>query len=180
MTPDVKNISSLPPLSLVLGGARSGKSVYAEQLVESVGGGVYLATAEAQDGEMQERVRLHRDRRGDVWRTVEEPINLADALKANAAGESSPVLVDCLTLWLSNIMAVNRDVEAEINALIATLSAIGTPVVMVSNEVGLGIVPDNALARIFRDEAGRMNQRLAEVADRVIFVAAGLPLIMKG
>jgi len=170
-------MNSLPPLTLVLGGARSGKSTYAEGLVEAIGGGVYLATAEALDKEMQERVQGHQDRRGNLWRAVEEPLDLCGALRANGEG---PVLVDCLTLWLSNIMAAGRDVESEIKSLISTLSECGAPVVMVSNEVGLGIVPDNALARAFRDEAGRMNQQLASVADRVVFVAAGLPLIMKG
>ncbi len=180
MTSDVKNISSLPPLTLVLGGARSGKSAYAERLVEGAGGGTYLATAEALDQEMQDRVKDHKERRGKMWLTVEEPLDLADALKKSAINNGLPVLVDCLTLWLSNIMAASRDVETEIETLISTLSGCRAPVIMVSNEVGLGIVPDNALARTFRDEAGRMNQRLAEAADRVIFVAAGLPLIMKG
>ena len=170
-------MSPLPPVTLVLGGARSGKSIYAEGLVEVVGGGAYLATAEALDKEMQERVQIHRGRRGNLWRTVEEPLDLSDTLRAHGA---APILVDCLTLWLSNIMAAGRDVESEINSLISTLSECEAPVVMVSNEVGLGIVPDNALARAFRDEAGRMNQRLATVADRVVFVTAGLPQIMKG
>lgn len=171
---------TLPGLTLVLGGARSGKSTYAEGLIEAEGGGVYLATAEARDEEMQDRVKLHRDRRGDQWQTVEEPLDLAGAVSCAASADGRPILVDCLTLWLSNLMAADRDIEQETVALISALDVCQVPVVMVSNEVGLGIVPDNALAREFRDEAGRMNQRLAEVADRVVFVAAGLPLVMKG
>jgi len=180
VTSNSDNSPALAPLTLVLGGARSGKSTYAERLIEAAGGGVYLATAQALDGEMQDRIRLHRVRRGEMWRTVEEPIDLGGALKTAAATDAGAILVDCLTLWLSNLMAASRDIESETDALISMLPEIETPVVMVSNEVGLGIVPDNALARAFRDEAGRMNQRLAEVADRVIFIAAGLPLIMKG
>ncbi len=167
----------LPSLTLVLGGARSGKSAYAESFIEAAGGGVYLATAEALDAEMQDRVQIHKRRRGDQWRTVEEPLDLSGALRTNG---DSPILVDCLTLWLSNIMAADRDIEYETKALISTVSECKAPVVMVSNEVGLGIVPDNAFARSFRDQAGRMNQQLAAVADRVVFVAAGLPLVMKG
>jgi len=172
--------NTLPNLTLILGGTRSGKSTYAEGLIERVGGGVYLATAEALDAEMEERVRIHRDRRGAQWQTVEEPLELAQAINRASSEYGRPVLVDCLTLWLSNLMYVERDVPGETDALISSLSECQTPVVMVSNEVGLGIVPDNALARTFRDEAGRINQRLAEAADRVVFVAAGLPLIMKG
>lgn len=180
MTANIDDMIPLAPLTLILGGARSGKSVFAERCVEAVGGGIYLATAEAQDEEMRERVLLHRKRRGDLWRTLEEPVDLAAALKEGAELKRGPLLIDCLTLWLSNIMAANKNVGDETEALISTLNEINAPVVMVSNEVGLGIVPDNALARVFRDEAGRVNQRLAEVADRVIFVAAGLPIRMKG
>lgn len=171
------DVNSLPSLTLVLGGARSGKSTYAEGLIESVGGGVYIATAEVLDQEMRDRVKDHRDRRGALWKTVEEPLDLGGALRTNG---DKPVLIDCLTLWLSNIMLADRDVASEVKSLISTISECAAPVVMVSNEVGLGIVPENALARAFRDEAGRMNQRLAAVADRVVFIAAGLPLGLKG
>ncbi len=171
------HISPRPSLTLVLGGARSGKSAYAEGLIEAAGGGIYLATAEALDAEMRERVQDHRSRRGNLWRTVEEPLDLSGALRANG---DNPILVDCLTLWLSNIMAAGGDIEYELTLLISTVSECRAPVVVVSNEVGLGIVPDNGLARAFRDHAGRMNQQLAAVADRVVFVAAGLPLVMKG
>jgi adenosylcobinamide kinase / adenosylcobinamide-phosphate guanylyltransferase len=163
-------------VTLVLGGARSGKSAYAERLIGD--GGLYLATAEAGDEEMAERIRLHRQRRGAGWQTIEEPLDLAGALERHA-GADRPVLVDCLTLWLSNLMAAERDVEAETQRLIERLEALPCPLVLVSNEVGLGIVPVTPLGRAFRDHAGRLNQRVAAAADRVIFVAAGLPLTLK-
>ncbi len=177
---DIKEMMPLPPLTLILGGARSGKSSLAEHLVEAAGGGIYLATAEAHDAEMSERILLHRERRGELWHTLEEPLDLAGALREGNKLGKGPVLVDCLTLWLSNLMAAQKDIAQETDALISTLNEIDAPVIMVSNEVGLGIVPDNALARSFRDEAGRLNQQLAGVADRVVFVAAGLPLQLKG
>jgi adenosylcobinamide kinase/adenosylcobinamide-phosphate guanylyltransferase len=166
--------------ALVLGGARSGKSALAERLVRETGGRrVYIATAEAWDGEMAERIARHRADRGDGWRTVDAPLDLPAALAAEAvAGQA--VLVDCLTLWLTNVMLAGRDVEAAAAALEAAVSAAAGPVAMVSNEVGLGIVPDNALARRFRDAQGRLNQRLAARADLVVFVAAGLPMVLKG
>lgn len=174
----------LPRVTLVLGGARSGKSRHAEQLIESALAGelyesaTYLATAEALDDEMKARIAEHQDRRGDDWRTVEEPLDLVGALTANA-DPARPILVDCLTLWLSNLMSAGRDIDAETTALAARLQDFGGPVVLVSNEVGLGIVPDNELARRFRDHAGRLNQAVADIADRVLFVAAGLPLTLK-
>ena len=169
----------LPRATLVLGGARSGKSRFAEALVAAhAGPHVYLATAEAGDAEMAERIRRHRERRGAGWTTVEEPLDLPRAL-ASAARDNAAVLVDCLTLWLSNLMAAGRDVSHESRALIETLPRLAGPVVFVSNEVGLGIVPDNALARAFRDHAGLLHQSVAAVADRVYFVAAGLPLLLK-
>jgi adenosylcobinamide kinase/adenosylcobinamide-phosphate guanylyltransferase len=172
-------ITPLPPLTLVLGGARSGKSRYAEGLLDRhPGRRTYLATAEVLDGEMAERVKAHRDRRDADWKTVEEPLDLANALKAETE-QGAAVLVDCLTLWLGNLLGEERDPEAEIAELIAALGQFGGPVVFVSNEVGLGIVPDNALARRFRDLAGTLHQRLAEKADRVVFVAAGLPMNLK-
>src|SRR5262245_2771558 len=169
----------LPPVTLVLGGARSGKSRFAENLITAAPGPwVYLATGEAGDAEMAARIRHHRERRGKGWRTVEEPLDLAGALH-RAAGEGTAILVDCLTLWISNLMAAGRDVAAEAKRLIAALPKLSTPVIFVSNEVGLGIVPDNALARAFRDEAGRVNQAVAAAAHRVYFIASGLPLVMK-
>jgi len=167
--------TTLPPVTLVLGGARSGKSKHAESLIEAAGGGLYVATAEAWDDEMKQRIRLHRERRGPQWDSTEAPIDLISAIR----DASRPVLVDCLTIWLSNLMHYEQDVDAAINGLIDALGSAPQPVVLVSNELGLGIVPENALARRFRDEHGRMNQMVAGAASRVIFVAAGLPLELK-
>ncbi len=175
---------ALERVTLVLGGARSGKSAYAESLVaESLNGGapgnpVYIATATPGDAEMAARIQQHKARRGDRWRTVEEPLDLAGALARDAA-PGGVALVDCLTLWLANVMAAGRDPETETAELVGALATAAGPVVLVANEVGLGIVPDNPLARAFRDHAGRLNQAVAGVADRVIFVAAGLPLTLK-
>jgi len=166
-------------VTLVLGGACSGKSAYAERLVEAhAGTHIFVATAEPGDGEMAERIARHRARRGGRWRTVEEPLALAQAVRA-AAQPGSGVLVDCLTIWLSNLLLAGRDVEAEMAGLIDALDDVNGPVVLVSNEVGLGIVPENALARAFRDHAGRLNQMVAQAADRVVMVAAGLPMTLK-
>lgn len=169
----------LPRITLVLGGARSGKSRYAETLVREAGGGIYLATAEALDDEMAARIARHRAERGDGWTTIEAPLELAAALE-DGARHGRPILVDCLTLWLSNLMGAGRAVQPAIIHLIATLKTLPVPVVLVSNEVGQGIVPDNALARAFRDEAGRLNQAVAAAAGRVVFLIAGLPLTLKG
>jgi adenosylcobinamide kinase / adenosylcobinamide-phosphate guanylyltransferase len=171
--------SALPPVTLVLGGARSGKSRFAESLIAAAPGPwVYLATGEAGDAEMAARIRHHRERRGEGWITIEETLDLPGALN-RAAGEGRAILVDCLTLWVSNLMAASRDVTAETERLVAALPQVPVPIVIVANEVGLGIVPDNALARAFRDEAGRVNQAVAAAASRVYFIAAGLPLVMK-
>ena len=172
-------LKTLAPVTLVLGGARSGKSRYAEALAESaVGGCTYLATATIGDAEMAERVAHHRMRRGRRWQTVEEPLDLVGALHRCARPEDF-VLVDCLTLWLSNILFAGRDPDTETRHLLTALPVLDGPVVFVSNEVGLGIVPDNALARHFRDAAGRLNQAIAEAAQSVIFMAAGLPMTLK-
>lgn len=169
----------LPAVMLVLGGARSGKSRYAESLIETSGlAAVYLATGAPGDAEMAERIREHQARRGARWRTVEEPLDLAGAL-TRLADERTALLVDCLTLWLANILLAGRDAEAEGAGLAAALRRLGGPVVLISNEVGLGIVPDNALARRFRDAAGRLHQRVAEIADRVVLMVAGLPHTLK-
>lgn len=168
-------------VELILGGARSGKSALAEQRASEGGRQVvYIATAEAGDEEMAERIAHHRERRPEAWLSVEEPLALAAVLAENAAADRA-VIVDCLTLWLSNLMAAD---EARLNdereQLLRLLPSLPGRVVLVSNEVGLGIVPDNPLARRFRDEAGWLNQRVAEQAARVTFVAAGLPMILKG
>ncbi|APX70574.1 MULTISPECIES: bifunctional adenosylcobinamide kinase/adenosylcobinamide-phosphate guanylyltransferase [unclassified Brucella] len=165
---------------LVLGGARSGKSSYAEKMVEASGlQPLYLATGRAFDTEMQSRIAIHRERRGPQWQTVEEPLDLVTALKAHAAA-SRFVLVDCLTLWITNLMMAERDMAAETARLVAALPDLAGPVVFVSNEVGLGIVPENRMAREFRDHAGFLHQAVAAVANEVYFMAAGLPLKMKG
>lgn len=163
-------------VTLVLGGARAGKSGYALALL---GGGLFIATAEAGDAEMAERIAAHRAERGDCWTTIEEPLELPDALRRHA-GDTRPILVDCLTLWLSNLMHGDRDIDDATAALLVALDERRGETVLVSNEVGLGIVPDNALARRFRDAQGTLNRRIAARADRVIFMAAGLPLALKG
>ncbi len=169
----------LPPLTLVLGGARSGKSRYAERLVESQPGDcIYLATAEARDAEMAARIHHHRARRGARWRTIEAPLDLVPALR-EAAGPGAAVLVDCLTLWLANLLDAGRDPEAARAALLEALPRLAGPVVLISNEVGLGIVPDNALARRFRDQAGLLHQELGAAAHMVAFLVAGIPLLVK-
>jgi len=163
--------------TLILGGARSGKTTHALRLAEaSTGGLVMIATAQALDDEMAERIARHQAERGRRWRTLEAPLDLVGALAEVRPGETA--VVDCLTLWVSNLMFAERDIEGETRGLIAALA--GRDVILVSNEVGLGIVPDNALARRFRDEAGRLNQRIAAAADRVLFIAAGLPMVLKG
>ncbi len=165
-------------VSLILGGARSGKSARALALAGEPPH-VFIATAEALDGEMRERIALHQAGRGENWGLVEEPLELAEAVRAHAA-EGTTLVVDCLTLWLSNLMHQERDVEAETETLVAALAAAPGRVVLVSNEVGMGLVPVNTLGRDFRDAQGRLNQRIADVADHVEFVAAGLPLVLKG
>jgi len=165
-------------LTLVLGGARSGKSRYAEWLIGAYPPPwLYVATAEAKDEEMAERIAAHKARRGAAWQTVEAPHALIEALSRAPAGAA--ILVDCLTLWLANLMEQGADIEAETAALKATLTKRPGPVVLVSNEVGLGIVPDNALARRFRDLQGRLNQDLAAQAARVVMMVAGLPVAVK-
>jgi adenosylcobinamide kinase/adenosylcobinamide-phosphate guanylyltransferase len=170
--------STIPPLTLVLGGARSGKSRYAESLIVVLPPPwTFVATAEAGDAEMAERIALHQARRGKGWRTVEAPHDLASALEGVDSGV--PILVDCLTVWLSNRMLAEADIEAEASHLETVLAGRQAPVVLVSNEVGSGIVPDNALARRFRDLQGWLNQRMAARASRVVLMVAGLPLVVK-
>jgi adenosylcobinamide kinase/adenosylcobinamide-phosphate guanylyltransferase len=169
---------TLPQLTLVLGGARSGKSRHAEALIEALPAPwAYIATAQAYDDEMRARIAEHRARRSQDWRTVDAPMALPEALRAVPSGQ--PVLVDCLTLWLTNLILAERDIAIATGELMAACREAQGPVVLVSNEVGLGIVPENALARRFRDEAGRLHQRLASQAERVVFMVAGLPMQVK-
>jgi len=165
-------------LTFLIGGARSGKSGHAETLVTAhPAPWAYIATAEAYDDEMRERIALHRSRRGEGWTTIDAPLDLAGAVEALPDGR--PLLVDCLTLWLTNHMLAEHDVEAECRRLADVLSRPRGPWFVVSNEVGQGIVPDNALARRFRDAAGRLNQQVAGVAETVLLMVAGLPLKVK-
>lgn len=165
--------------TLVLGGARSGKSAFAEDLINASGlTKVYVATATGGDSEMEARIALHRSRRGDGWTTIEEPLALVDIL----AGQATPgrsILVDCLTLWLSNLMFADRDPETESRRLARFIQTTKAPIVFVSNEVGLGLVPETPLGRSFRDAQGRLNQIVAAAVVQVAFVAAGLPLWLK-
>jgi adenosylcobinamide kinase/adenosylcobinamide-phosphate guanylyltransferase len=163
-------------IELVLGGARSGKSRYAEARLDGVPSRVYLATAQALDAEMKERIAAHQTRRGADWTTLEAPLELATAL-GDVAGR--PILVDCLTLWLTNVLLAGRDVAAEIAALEKAVTAATGQLVLVSNEVGLGLVPETPLGRAFRDWQGILNQRIGAIAQRVVFLAAGLPLVLK-
>jgi adenosylcobinamide kinase/adenosylcobinamide-phosphate guanylyltransferase len=169
----------LTGMSLVLGGAASGKSEFAEAL--ALGGGVpalYWATAEAGDAEMHDKIARHRARRGRDWRTFEAPLDAGAAV--DAAAGTRVLLMDCATLWLGNAMAEGGDPEPKLRGLIATLAAAPLPVVVVSNELGMGLVPETPLGRAFREAHGRMNQALTARAERVVFVAAGLPLVLKG
>jgi adenosylcobinamide kinase/adenosylcobinamide-phosphate guanylyltransferase len=168
-------------VTLVLGGARSGKTSYALKAAETAAasGGrlVMIATAEALDDEMRDRIDRHKAERGDAWHTVEAPLNLPQALLKLQPGDVT--VVDCLTLWVNNLMAQERDVKAAVDALLFAAAQVKGPTWLISNEVGMGIVPDNALARRFRDECGRMHQQVAARADHAVLIAAGLPLILK-
>jgi adenosylcobinamide kinase/adenosylcobinamide-phosphate guanylyltransferase len=165
-------------LTFLIGGARSGKSSHAETLLmHHAAPWAYIATAEAYDDEMRERIAQHRSRRGDGWTTADAPLDLVGAL--DAVPDGRPVLIDCLTLWLTNHMLAEHDVAAECLRLEKCLARPRGPWFVVSNEVGQGIVPENALARRFRDCAGRLNQQVAAVADTVILMVAGLPLKVK-
>ena len=177
--------SQAPRLTLVLGGARSGKSRHAEALAAArPAPWLYIATAEARDEEMRARIAEHRARRGPGWETVEAPFELAEAIAgttgAQVDGGHGAILIDCLTLWLTNIMLAEHDIAAEKAKLLHAMARAEKPVIAVSNEVGLGIVPDNALARRFRDEQGRLNAEIAAMAGHVVLMAAGLPLTLKG
>lgn len=165
--------------TLVLGGARSGKSRHAEELLAAADGArVYIATAEVRDDEMAARIREHQARRGENWHTIEQPLDLVAALQENCRADTA-VLVDCLTLWLANLMTASRDIGAETHRLVQALPSLEGRVVLVSNEVGQGIVPENALAREYRDHAGRLNQAVAAAVDEVVLITAGLPQRLK-
>ena len=173
-------ITTSPGAVLVLGGARSGKSAFAERLVAETGlSRHYIATGRAWDDEMRARIAKHREDRGKGWETHEEPLALAACI-ADVAREDRTVLVDCLTLWVTNLMLEERDMAAEFAGLAEAIEAAPGRLVFVSNEVGLGIVPDNRMAREFRDHAGRLHQQVAALVPEVYFIAAGLPLKMKG
>lgn len=166
-------------ITLVLGGTRSGKSSFAQHLAEESNGKlIYVATAEAFDDEMTDRIARHRLDRGPRWQTVEETLELTAAI-TNHSNQQTTLLVDCLTIWLSNIMLADRDIAIAMDELAQALANAPGPVILVSNEVGSGIVPESALGRQFRDEAGWMNQRIAAAADDVALITAGLPLWLK-
>lgn len=172
-------MDSFPEISLVLGGARSGKSAFAERLATSADRPrTYIATGQAFDLEMEARIAQHRSDRGPDWQTIEAPLDILLAL--TEVNHGSVVLVDCLTLWLSNLMLADANIESEIRILLAGLATASKPIVFVSNEVGMGLVPDNQLGRRFRDAQGILNRQIAERAGLAVFVAAGLPLPLKG
>ena len=168
---------TLPPLTLVLGGQRSGKSAYAEELIGDAAA-VYLATGEARDDEMSDRIARHQDRRGDHWSVLEEPLDIATALD-RLATSTDPVLLDSLGMWVANLLGSGKNVADETTGLIKVVKNITCPLVIVSDEAGLGIIPDNALARAYLDALGTANQAVAAAVDSVILVTAGLPLKLK-
>jgi len=167
-------------LTFVLGGARSGKSRYAQQAAEAAGEAnkcIMIATAEAHDAEMANRIARHRQERGARWETVEAPRELPAAIRGLSADDVA--VVDCLTLWVSNLMMQGQVVDAGADRLVESLTNHAARIWVVSNEVGMGIVPENALARRFRDDIGRLHQRIAAMADHVVLVVAGIPMIVK-
>ena len=168
----------LPPLTLITGGAKSGKSRFAEGLTTGADRRIYIATAQVWDEEMRAKIDAHRADRGTGWTTIEAPHDIGAALAGMGAGDV--VLMDCVTMWLTNIMLSEADLTAEMDRLLAALAASPAPVVVVTNELGWSIVPDNALARRFRDAQGRLNQQLADRAGLVVAVISGLPLVLKG
>lgn len=175
----INRMKNLPNLTLVLGGAASGKSAYAEMLCTQSGRAkIYIATAQVFDDEMAVKVAKHLDQRGTDWTTIEAPLDVASALAK--ATKDDVVLIDCATLWLTNVILGDHDLDAQTDLLLAALSSCAAPVIIVSNEVGQGIVPDNALSRRFRNAQGQLNQTIAVRADTVVAVMAGLPLALKG
>lgn len=172
-------MNKLSNLTFILGAAASGKSKFAENLCETTGlNKIYVATAQAFDDEMVHKINRHLAQRGDNWTTIEAPLDVAKAL--DTATSSDVVLLDCATLWLTNVILGDHDLDAQSALLLAALSRCAAPVVVVSNEVGMGIVPDNALSRKFRNAQGRLNQDIAARADTVVAVMAGLPMVLKG
>ena len=168
------------PRTLILGGARSGKSRYALELGEACSEDrVFVATAQGFDEGMRERIARHRSDRDVSWRTVEETVEIWDVIESGCR-VGRVIVLDCLTLWLNNLMLEGRDVEADLERLVSCLEGVTGDVILVSNEIGLGLVPDTELGREFRDLHGRMNQRVAAVCDRVLFMVAGLPVVVKG
>ena len=166
-------------IKFVLGGARSGKSAHAEGLAESAGNApIYIATAEIFDTEMESRIALHRERRGPHWQLVEAPVDLPQAITA-ADTKDSVILIDCLSVWITNILVHDQDTDAATDRLVEALSSCSGTVILVASETGLGIVPENKLSRRFRDANGRLNQAIAALADEVFFVAAGIALRIK-
>ncbi|MEM7432914.1 MAG: bifunctional adenosylcobinamide kinase/adenosylcobinamide-phosphate guanylyltransferase [Pseudomonadota bacterium] len=165
--------------TLILGGARSGKSLHAQRLAESLSPNrLFVATAEAHDEEMEARIARHIADRGSSWQTIECPLNITACLRENSSADQV-ILIDCLTLWLSNLMHAECDLDVTINEFTETVTQLDNPLVLVSNEVGLGVVPATRLGRDFRDAQGRLNQTLAAACDHVEFIAAGLPLTLK-
>ena len=179
MLSDVEKAPPLPRLTLILGGARSGKSRHAETLIEASGlSPYYIATAEALDDEMSARIAKHRERRGKRWQTIEEPLALSETL-AQVNAEDRALMVDCLTLWLTNLMMHDLAVEDEVAELLASLDGLDGAAILVSNEVGQGVMPANRMARRFIDHAGRLHQELAKKADQVLFMTAGVAQQLK-
>lgn len=168
-----------PKLSFVLGGAASGKSAFAENLVRSSGyDKTYIATAQAFDDEMQEKVLAHKTARGTDWHLIEAPLDVATAIRDTSAQQI--ILVDCLTLWLSNLMLANAPLDQIGDDLLDAIQTCPAHIVLVSNEVGQGVVPDTKIGREFRNIQGRLNQQMATAADLTVFVTAGLPTVLKG
>lgn len=169
-------------IRLILGGVRSGKSLYAEQLAsQTMSSKIYIATAEVLDGEMAERIEIHKKRRGEDWKTIEEPVEIIKIINPPATGHQPPatILIDCLTLWLANLLHREIDIIQQVDLLVEALEATRAEVILVSAEAGLGIIPENALARKFLDYAGILHQRVAGVANEVVLVVAGIPMIIK-
>jgi len=172
-------VPQLPKLTLVIGAASSGKSNWAENFcITSPRAPIYIATAQAFDAEMVTKIAHHRKSRSNRWQTLEAPLDLVTPL--SNAGENQILLVDCLTMWLSNHLLAQNDISAESDQLVNMCEKLACPVVLVTNEVGASVVPDNPLARRFQSEQGRLNQRLAAISDLVVNVISGLPLCLKG
>lgn len=175
----------MPEIFLILGGVRSGKSVYAENIAENIAKKagqrkIYLATAATLDVEMEARVKTHRLRRDDSWQTIEEQVEISKIIDLYKTISGTIILVDCLTLWLSNIMHLNMDIMQQIDVLVTSLKNAQCTIILVSGEVGMGIVPENALSRQFCDYLGIINQQIAKIAGKVVLVVAGMPVIVKG